>query len=144
MRGLMRRGYGNVASLPTRASGTPPAAVTSRSLSPASVSIEDRNDPAAALPARSIARTTAAPTPTAAITSSDRAGSRKAGRMIRRQKSAREVMSGRHNAAIAHLNHGIDHGGCLEAVRSHQDRGLPLVAYVSQQLQNRDAGGRVE
>src|SRR3954447_10079592 len=144
MRGLMRRGYGNCANVPTNVSRTPPAAVTSRSLSPASVSIEDRNEPAAALPARSIASTTAAPTATAAITSSDRAGSRNAGRMIRRRKSATTFMSGRHNAPVAHANHGIYDGGCFHAVRGHQDGGLPLVAYLAQQLQNRPSGGGVK
>ena len=37
---------------PTIASGTPPEAVISRSLSPASVSIDERNEPAAAVPAK--------------------------------------------------------------------------------------------
>src|SRR5215469_4657364 len=133
MRGLMRSGYGRRANVPTNASGTPPPAVTSRSLSPVIVSIDERNDPAAALPARSIASTTAAPTATAAITSSDRAGSRRAGRTIRRKKSVMAAISGTRDAPVAHLYHRIDQRGGLGAMCGHQDGRLLFVAYPAKQ-----------
>src|SRR5579863_7027903 len=144
MRGLMRSGKGSWSSVPTRVSGTPPAAVTSRSLSPTMVSIDDWNDPAAALPARSMASTTAEPTATATITSRDRAGSRSAGRTMRRNKSARAAISGLHDAPIAHVNDGIDHRRSLRAMSSHQDGSLLLIANLPQQLENRRASRRVK
>jgi hypothetical protein len=70
--------------MPTKFSGTPPGVAISSSLSPASVSIEERNDPVAASPARSIASTTATPNATASTVSPARTGSRKSGRAINR------------------------------------------------------------
>src|SRR5947208_1236136 len=66
--------------MPTMFSDRPPEVTTSRSLSPASVSIELRNEPAAAPPARSIASTTATPKAIAKIVSEERTGSRKSAR----------------------------------------------------------------
>src|SRR3954471_16261642 len=116
------------------ASGTPPPAVTSRLLSPAMVSSDDRNDPAAAFPARSMASTTAVPTATAAATSNDRPGSRSAGRTIRRKNSVSAAISGMHDAPIAHTDHAIHHRRRLHAMRGHQDRGSLLIADLAEQL----------
>src|SRR2546422_10471359 len=51
MRGEIRIEYGREAGVPTKFSGTPPDAAISRSLSPPSVSNDERNDPVAASPA---------------------------------------------------------------------------------------------
>src|SRR5260370_30759 len=57
----MRSEYGRASRVPTTFSGTPPAVTISRSFSPASVSMDERNEPAPAVPAKSMASTTATP-----------------------------------------------------------------------------------
>jgi hypothetical protein len=84
MRGEIRSKKGSCASVPTADSGTPPVATTSRSLSPASVSIDEWKEPVAAAPARSIASTTATPSAMAKIVSAVRTGSRNRGRTSKR------------------------------------------------------------
>ena len=67
--------------------GIPPFARISRSVFPARVSIEERNEPVAESPASSIATTTATPRATAKMVRAVRIGSWRSGRRIRVRKS---------------------------------------------------------
>ena len=70
--------------MPTTCSGTPPVAIISKSLAPTNVSIDEWNDPAAAVPAKSIAKTTATPSAIASTVRVVRVGSLHSGRTIKR------------------------------------------------------------
>src|SRR5712691_6409945 len=147
MRGDTRIGQGSVASVPTSPSGTPLGAVTSRSLSPASVSIELRKEPVAAAPARSMARTTATPRATAEIVSKVRAGSRKSGRTINREKSRKRCISAPDNLfdfSITQLDHGVRQRRRLEAVGRYDTCGVLLARETPEQFKNDVAGDRVQ
>src|ERR1700722_2807968 len=126
---------------------TPPAAVTSRSLSPASVSIDERNEPPAALPASSIASTTETPSATASTINKERAGSRSMGRTIRRKNSVNCGMSGGRNVfdvTVSHADNGIHKRRGLSAVRRHDNRHPLVGGDAAKQFEDGIAGGRVE
>ena len=106
--------------------------------------MDERNDPAAALPARSMASTTATPIATAVITSSDRPGSRTAGRTMSLKKRAMIAISGLHDTAVAHGDDGVGHCGRFTAVRGHQNGGSLLVANVPEKVKNGIAGRAIE
>src|SRR5580704_10606935 len=99
--------------------------------------MDERNDPAAALPARSMASTTATPSATAAATSSDLARSRSAGRTISRKNSISAAISRRHNLTVAHANDRIGDSSRFGAVGRHHDCHPVLVADLPEQLDNR-------
>src|SRR5579872_5840587 len=131
----MAIGKGSWANVASTLSGTPPTARTSRSELPTNVSIDERNDPAAALPASSIASTTATPRATAKMISDVRSGSRKNVRRISRWNMRRRDISGAvdlFNPAVAHLDHRVTKACGLAAVRRHDHRDTPLVSDVSQ------------
>ena len=78
---------GSESSTPIHVSSMPPLARISRSVLPDSVSIDERKEPVAASPARSIATTTATPSATASTVSRVRARSRRRGRRMSRRRS---------------------------------------------------------
>src|SRR5882724_8487753 len=123
----------------------PPGAVTSRLLSPESVSIEERKEPAAAFPAKSMARTTATPRATASTVSAVSTEKRQSGRTKRLQK--RLSISASDNFFDFSVAQPDDHVGQsrgLRAVRGHQQRGILLTHEPLQQRENHVTSRGVE
>src|ERR1035441_7942136 len=124
-------------------SGTPPVAMLSRSLSPVSVSIEERNDPAAAFPARSIASTTLTPRARAATVRTVRIGSLNRGRNIKRKKNLRRGISGSTyllDVSIAQPDYLRRQRRSFQAVCCQDGCCLLLLGKPSQKIQNQCPG----
>src|ERR1700730_2262606 len=139
MRAVTRMGTGSVERVAKIRSGTPPEATTSRSLSPAKVSIEEWNDPAAASPARSIANTTATPSATASTMSPRRIGSWKSGRTINRLKRRKRAISTTNDlldSSIAQPHQLGAHTGGLYAMSGHNRRGFLFLSEAPQKFQD--------
>src|SRR6202171_2077159 len=139
MRGDTRIEYGSVASVPTTLSGTPPDVATSNSLPPASFSIEVRNEPAAAPPARSMARTTPTPKAIAKIVSKVLTGSRKGGRTINREKCRRSGISAPGDLfdfSVTQPHERVRKRCGLETVGRHNGRGVLLPREPPEQFKN--------
>src|ERR1700751_2072468 len=121
--------------------------MTSRSLPPARVSIDERNDPAAAVPARSMASTTATPSAMARTVSAVRTGSASSGRTIKRKKRRRLALSAPSNFlyfSVLQPHHDIGERRGFRAMRSHDRRGVVLARQTPEQLQDDVTGRCVE